>query len=63
MANENQNTENQNQSSVRQDKNAEMAKSKDKSLKTKFEGDPDGSVEPGVGGFSTGGSSDGTGSA
>jgi hypothetical protein len=44
-------------------KNKDMAKSKDKSLKTKEEGVPDRNVEPGVGGFSTGGSSDGTGSA
>jgi hypothetical protein len=55
-------SENQNQSQ-QQDKNKEMAKSKDKSLKTKEEGVPDRNVEPGVGGSSTGGSSDGTGSA
>ena len=54
---------NENQSQGQLDKNKEMAKSKDKSLKTKQEGEPDRSVEPGVGGFSTGGSSDGTGSA
>ena len=56
--------ENQNQSGLPDQNNKEMAKSDDKPLKTKQEGEPDQNSEPGsVGGFSTGGSSDGTGSA
>jgi hypothetical protein len=43
-----------------QDQNKKMARSQDPSLKTKEERVPDRNVQPGVGGVSTGGSSDGT---
>jgi hypothetical protein len=55
--------EKQRQQQDEQDMNKKMAKSRDQGLHTKQEGTPDNEIGGGSGTVSTGGSSDGTGSA